>query len=62
MFGIATFLSKYDQFGSQAGFNYRGESGYGTGIGGCCSLCITLMVTLFTFMQLYAFFFHAAYN
>ena len=62
MFGIATWLSRYDEFGSYAKFNYRGESGYGTGIGGCCSLIVYWMVALFVFMQLWAFAFKPQWN
>ena len=62
MFGISTALASWDQFGTWAKFNYRGESGYGTGYGGLCSLCVTIVSTLFIFLQLFGFFFFPAYN
>ena len=61
-FGIATALSKYDSFGSWAKFNYRGESGYGTGIGGCCSIIVTLITIFFVGLQFWGFVFQASYN
>ena len=45
--GVSSWFSKYDQFGSFAKFNYRGESGYGTGLGGCCSLLLSGFVVVF---------------
>ena len=54
MFGIATWLSGWDEFGSGAKFNYRGESGYGTGMGGFCSLVVTIITTLFITVQLWS--------
>ena len=52
MFGIGTWLSGWDEFGSGAKFNYRGESGYGTSMGGFCSLMVTTITTLFIGVQL----------
>ena len=62
MWGIATWLSNHDEFGTWAKFNYRGESGYGTGWGGFCSLLITLMTAGFTIVQLYGFCFDPSFN
>ena len=62
MWGIATWFSKQDQFGSWAKFNYRGESGYGTGYGGCCSVIVTIISFLFIVMQLYGWIFQPSYN
>ena len=62
MFGISTWLAGWDQFGSWAKFNYRGEQGYGTGCGGCCSLFVTILTGLFIIIQLFGFFFYPAYN
>lgn len=47
MFGIATWLAQYDQFGNWAKFRYRGKDGYGTGLGGLCSIFLTLITTAF---------------
>ena len=59
MWGIATFLAKQDQFGSWAKFNYRGEAGYGTGLGGCCSLIVIFITIVFTTIQMYGWAFQA---
>lgn len=62
MFGISTWLAGWDQFGSWAKFNYRGEAGYGTGYGGFCSLVVNIIATLFIFVQLTGFVFSPSYN
>lgn len=56
-FGIATFLAKYDSFGTWAKFNYRGDSGYGTGLGGCCSILVTAITVSFILVQMWGFVF-----
>ena len=62
MFGISTWLAGWDQFGSFAKFNYRGQSGYGTGYGGCCSLIVTIITVLFLSIQMLGFVMSPAYN
>ena len=62
MFGIGSFFSSYDAFGSWAKFNYRGQSGYGTGLGGCCSLFVSLITALFIGSQSITFFTEANYT
>lgn len=62
MWGIGTWLAKQDQFGGWAKFNYRGESGFGTGWGGCFSLLLTIATFFFVSIQLLAFTFYPAYN
>ena len=57
MWGVMTWFAGHDQLGTFAKFNYRGESGYGTGFGGCCSLLVTFITTVFIFVMLYSFFF-----
>ena len=59
---ISTWLSKYDQFGTYAKFTYHGEAGFGTGVGGCCSLFITCNVAIFVFLQLWAFIYLPQWN
>ena len=62
MFGIMTWLASYDQFGSFAKFNYRGESGYGTGCGGFCSMFLTFIGAVFISVQIFGFFWEPSYN
>ena len=61
MFGIGTYFAGWDEFGQSAKFNYRGESGYGTGLGGCCSLFVTILTALFISIQLIGMF-NPSYN
>ena len=46
MIAIRSWVRGQDQFGSYARFNYRGDSGYGTSVGGCCSVLITFLVSI----------------
>jgi len=62
MFGIASWLAGHDQLGTFAKFNYRGESGYGTGLGGFCSLVVTIITIMFTFTVIYPWVTSPSYN
>ena len=62
MWGISTWFAGHDEFGSSAKFNYRGESGYGTGYGGLCSLIVTIISGGFISLMLFGFFYTAQYN
>ena len=62
MQSVYNWVRKQDEFGSYARFNYRGESGYGTGIGGCLSLIITSLVAFLTIVQLSGWVFNTQYN
>ena len=48
--------------GSGVLLSYRGEHEYGTDIGGCVSLLAYAFFLFFTFVQLYAWVYHPAYN
>ena len=61
MFGIATWLSGYDQFGTWAKFNYRGQSGYGTSWGGFCSLLVSTITFLFIVVMLWGWIYRPEY-
>ena len=45
---IGGFLKGQDQLGSGISLNYRGDSGYGTILGGTLSLILSLFVAAFT--------------
>ena len=62
MFGIGTWLSNHDQFGTWAKFNYRGESGYGTSWGGFCSLLVSTITFLFITLMLWGWIFDPDYS
>ncbi len=62
MYGIGSWFASWDQFGSWAKFNYRGEGGFGTAAGGCCSLIVTVLTAFLITMQLYCFLFNASFN
>ena len=42
--------------------NYKGSSGFGTILGGCLSLMVTLFFTLFVGIQLFAWVFKPSFN
>ena len=46
------WIREKDKFGHTAQFNYRGKQGYGTPIGGICSLLISVSVFLIVCSQL----------
>ena len=45
---IAGFFKQNDQLSSGVSFNYRGEEGFGTILGGACSLLISISFFAFT--------------
>jgi len=49
----AGFFKRQDQLGSTVNLHHKGESGFGTILGGCLSMLATLFFTLFIFVQLY---------
>ena len=42
--------------------HYKREKHYGTVLGGCCSLCITAIVTLIIVIQLWTFIFKTSFS
>ena len=56
------FLKGQDQLGQGVNLNYKGNSNFGTIIGGICSLAATVFFFLFTMIQLYAWIFEPSYN
>ena len=44
---VGNFLKNQDQLGSGISLNYRGESGFGTILGGCLSLSLSLFIASF---------------
>ena len=60
--GVVNFLKGQDQMGSGISLNYRGDSGYGTILGGCLSLSLSLFIAAFSLMQAFAWAFEPDYN
>lgn len=56
------WIAGQDEFGTWAKFNYKEEAGFGTVIGGMCSLCLTAISAMFVFIQMYGWAFQASYN
>ena len=42
--------------------NYQGSAGFGTVLGGCCSLLVSMFIGVFTTIQLYGWLFAPSYN
>ena len=57
-----SFFKNNDQLGSGVSLNYRGDSGFGTILGGTLSLIATLFFTMFIGIQLYSWMFQPSYN
>ena len=57
-----SFFKNNDQLGSGVSLNYRGESGFGTILGGLLSLIVTVFFTMFIGLQIYSWMFKASYN
>ena len=62
MQSIRAWVRGQDQFGFIAQFNYRGETGYGTAIGGGCSLIISFLVGILVLIQISGSLFRPNYN
>ena len=60
--GIGNFIKGQDQLGSGISLNYRGESTYGTILGGCLSLLLSLFIAAFMIFQAIAWAFVPDYN
>ena len=56
------FFKQQDQLGSTVNFNYKGDTGFGTPIGGFFSLLATTFFTMFMMVQMYAWAFQPSYN
>jgi len=56
------FFKNNDQLGSGVSLNYRGESGFGTILGGLLSLIVTVFFTMFIGLQMYSWTFTPSYN
>ena len=56
------WIREKDRFGHFAQFNYRGKQGYGTPIGGICSLFISVSVFLVVCTQLGALVYSHSWN
>ena len=56
------WIREKDRFGHFAQFNYRGKQGYGTPIGGICSLLISVSVFLVVCTQLGAVAYSPSWN
>ena len=56
------FLKDQDQLGQPVSLHYKGTEGFGTCLGGFCSLIGTLFFTVFTLSELYVWAFNPQYN
>ena len=52
-----SFLKGQDQLGTPVQIAFKKETGYGTVIGGACSVCISFIFFSFVCVQMYAFLF-----
>ena len=57
-----SFFKNNDKLGSGVSLNYRGDSGFGTILGGILSLIGTLFFTMFIGIQLYTWMFKPSYS
>ena len=56
------FFKDQDQLGSSISLNYRGSSGFGTILGGCLSLALSIFVAGFMGLQCFAWAFQSSYS
>ena len=56
------FLQEQDQFGQSVEFSYKKKTGYGTVLGGTCSLMLTIFFALFMGIQFFAWLFKPDFN
>ena len=59
---ILAFMKGQDQLGSSININYKGSDSFGTVLGGCLSLFMTLFFTFFIFTQLWSWNFAPSYS
>ena len=59
---IFRFFKRQDQLGSQVTLHYKENQGYGTVLGGCCSLFVSIWVICFIAVQFWAFFFRSTFT
>ena len=60
--GCIKFLQGQDQLGQNVEFSYKKNAGYGTVLGGCCSLILTIFFAIFIGIQFYAWMFKPSYS
>ena len=56
------FLKARDKLGYPVYLHYKGGKGFGTVLGGCCSIMVMTFFTLFIMFQIVAFFIEADYS
>ena len=59
---LKSCFTKTDEFGTWAKFHYKNESGFGTTIGGICSLILYTITLLFAMVQIFGWFYYPSYS
>ena len=59
---FTAFLKNRDQLGSGVSLNYRGTPQFGTLLGGCISLLVSIFFALFVIISLYGWAFEPEYK
>ena len=62
MKAVSNFVKEQDQLGQGVSLNYRGSTGFGTILGGCCSMFYSIVFAVFIVIQLYAWMFEPYYS
>ena len=55
-------IKSKDALGNHMTLHYKEQRGFGTVLGGCCSIFVSLMVAFIVFMQFWAFFFKPSFQ
>ena len=59
---IFRFFKSQDALGNHVTLHYKEQQGFGTVLGGCCSMFVSITVAFIVFMQFWAFFFKASFE